>query len=105
MWEANRHPWLESSLAHQERRKILSDDCDRCDGKPRSAKTLENQGPMPIGRTVVYVDHCIAELVAAVNSAGISTTSSCCGHRLLRGYIYLNGDRALAVVEGTNGHR
>jgi len=36
--------------------------------------------PMPINGRVHGIDYCIADLVAALNAAGISTVASCCGH-------------------------
>jgi len=42
--------------------------------------TYECQVPMPIKGRVVYIDYCIADIVAALNAAGIETVASCCGH-------------------------
>lgn len=77
-----------------------------CDCKPEvKMGTFNNQIPMPIKRRVEYIDLCIADIVAALNAANITTEASCCGHnkikdgdiRLLDGrilkIIYLTGDK------------
>ena len=33
------------------------------------------------GKPTVWCDPCIADVVAALNAAGIETVASCCGHR------------------------
>jgi hypothetical protein len=44
------------------------------------------------------VDRCLAPLVEALNSAGILTASSCCGHGLTDGSILLHDGRELRIV-------
>ena len=44
------------------------------------------------------VDRCIASLVNALNAAGITTRSSCCGHGREPGVIMLSDGRALAIA-------
>lgn len=43
------------------------------------------------------VDACIADIVQALNEAGIYTANSCCGHSKLEGEIYLHDGRVLAI--------
>lgn len=42
--------------------------------------SYSHQIPMPIRGRVVGIDFCIADIVAALNSANIITDFSCCGH-------------------------
>lgn len=44
------------------------------------------------------VDACIAPLVNALNSAGILTASSCCGHGKQPGSILLQDGRELTIL-------
>lgn len=44
------------------------------------------------------VDSCIADLVQALNDAGIYTAQSCCGHGSGRGRIDLHDGRVLLIV-------
>lgn len=46
-------------------------------------------------RTKVPVDACIADLVAALNAAGLFTRDSCCGHGNGPGLIRLMDGRSL----------
>lgn len=43
------------------------------------------------------IDSCIADIVDALNKAGIYTSSSCCGHGKTNGEIWLHDGRKLAV--------
>lgn len=43
------------------------------------------------------VDACIAPIVAALNDAGIYTSSSCCGHGKSNGIISLHDGRAIEI--------
>ena len=43
--------------------------------------SYEHTVPMPIAGRRRDIDFCIADLVAALNAAGIATIASCCGHR------------------------
>ena len=47
------------------------------------------QIPMPLNGKVQYIDYCIADIVAALNAANISTIASCCGHNKIDGSIIL----------------
>lgn len=38
------------------------------------------QIPMPINGRRRDIDFCIADIVAALNAAGLDTIASCCGH-------------------------
>ena len=48
---------------------------------------------------VIEVDRCIAEIVTALNEAGINTAASCCGHGKRPGNIALTSGRELVVCE------
>lgn len=47
------------------------------------------------GRGAVWCDPCIADIVAALNAAGIATTVSCCGHGRRLGNITLRDGREI----------
>lgn len=51
------------------------------------------------GKQWAGVDSCIAPLVQALNSAGIQTVASCCGHGHRPGSIILEDDRELIVTD------
>jgi len=59
--------------------------------------SYECQIPMPINRRLEYIDYCIADIVAALNAAGITTLASCCGHGKQDGNIELQDGRALYI--------
>jgi len=42
--------------------------------------SFEHQIPMPINGRVRGIDYCIADIVAALNTANLVTDFSCCGH-------------------------
>ena len=54
--------------------------------------------PRPSGRTEIPVDACIADLVQAINDAGIETVTSCCGHGKGSGEIILRDGRRLEIL-------
>jgi hypothetical protein len=43
------------------------------------------------------VDSCIADLVQALNNAGVYTSNSCCGHGKTEGVIALHDGRELTI--------
>lgn len=45
-----------------------------------------------------YVDACVADIVGALNKAGIETKASCCGHQKIRGSVILADGRELFIV-------
>lgn len=49
-------------------------------------------------RKVIGVDACIAPLVAALNSAGITTVASCCGHGHIPGQVILGDETWLTLL-------
>ena len=77
--------------------KHAEDPCKYCDG-PGGEKTYANQHCMPINGRVEGIDHCIAQIVAALNAANIRTVASCCGHRRMKGCIALEDGRAIIVL-------
>lgn len=50
------------------------------------------------GRPAVWCDPCIAPLVAALNSGGLRTVASCCGHGRRPGQIALADGRELFIT-------
>jgi hypothetical protein len=68
-----------------------------CDGSPGSAVTYENQVCMPLNGRVVCIDHCIHQIVAALNAGGIETVACCCGHGKQDGVINLADGRVLTI--------
>lgn len=51
-------------------------------------------------RTLVAVDACLADIVAALNSSGLLTRDCCCGHGKEPGQIRLMDGRTLTVGTG-----
>jgi len=45
------------------------------------------------------IDACIADIVKALNDAGVYTTTSCCGHGIRQGWIGLLDGRVLRIEE------
>lgn len=45
------------------------------------------------------VDSCIADIVQALNDAGLYTASCCCGHGKADGQIFLHDGRALVISQ------
>jgi len=52
---------------------------------------------MPIKGRVQDIDFCIADIVAALNAANITTDASCCGHGEWPGSIILTDGREVIV--------
>ena len=75
------------------------------DGERRTKKpdtcceigTYECQVPMPLNGRRQDIDLCIADIVAALNAAGITTVASCCGHGKSDGVVSLSDGRELTV--------
>ena len=59
--------------------------------------TYKHQVPMPIKGRVQGIDNCIADIVAALNAANITTIASCCGHGKVAAVIALEDGRELIV--------
>lgn len=60
--------------------------------------TYECQIPVPIRGRVQGIDYCIADIVAALNAANVTTVASCCGHNTSPGEIMLDDGRVLKVT-------
>jgi hypothetical protein len=65
--------------------------------------TYKCQVPMPINGRIQGIDICIADIVAALNAANITTVASCCGHGWRNGIISLEDGRELVVKLGGDG--
>lgn len=74
----------------------MNDMHSRCGKMGEYTETV----PMPINGRVQSIDRCIAHIVAALNSGGVTTSASCCGHddTKLYGSITLDDGRELIVV-------
>lgn len=59
--------------------------------------TYDHTVPMPINGRRQDIDRCIADIVAALNAANITTVASCCGHGKQDGIISLEDGRELVV--------
>jgi hypothetical protein len=62
--------------------------------------TYEHTVPMPIRGRLRGIDFCIADIVAALNAANITTEASCCGHGKTDARIALTDGREI-IVKGT----
>lgn len=60
--------------------------------------TYECQIPMPIKGRRQDIDFCIADIVAALNAANITTVASCCGHGKIPASIVLEDGRELTII-------
>ena len=47
--------------------------------------------------TVKPIDACIADIIKALNDAGIHTAGCCCGHNKNTGYIVLHDERVIVL--------
>lgn len=70
--------------------------------------TYEHTVPMAIKGRRQDVDYCIADIIAALNAANITTLASCCGHGrdnngLGEGSIILEDGRELIVRRAKKG--
>ena len=59
--------------------------------------TYECQVPMPLNGRVQGIDYCIADIVAALNAANLTTVASCCGHGVTKSVISLEDGRELHI--------
>ena len=50
------------------------------------------------GTPTIWCDPCVAPIVGALNSAGIGTVASCCGHNHAPGSVILADGRHLLIV-------
>lgn len=62
------------------------------------------QVPMPIQGRRQDVDICIADIIAALNAADITTTASCCGHGVRSGNIELYDGRTIIILNIKKQH-
>jgi hypothetical protein len=56
---------------------------------------------MPLNGRRQDIDLCIADIVAALNAAGIKTVASCCGHGQISGSVVLEDGRELIIRDYT----
>ncbi len=59
--------------------------------------SYKHQVPMPIKGRRQDIDFCIADIVAALNAANITTVASCCSHGKFTGNIILSDKRILTI--------
>jgi len=74
----------------------LEDDCGTVAVSVRVPASLSHTGYPR--KTLKAIDTCIADIVAAMISAGIYTSGSCCGHGEIPGSIVLTDGRCLEVT-------
>ncbi len=51
------------------------------------------------GKVLTTIDSCIAPIIQALNTAGIETVASCCGHGWNIGSIALKGGKELLITK------
>lgn len=51
------------------------------------------------GRKLIEVDSCLADIIYALNEAGIHTEACCCGHGKRPGNIILSDGRELVIAK------
>lgn len=66
--------------------------------------SYECQVPMPINGRIHGIDYCIADIVAALNAANITTSMSCCGHGNEEIAIVMLEDGRTLSVKGHTRH-
>lgn len=59
--------------------------------------TYEHAVPMSVGGRVVYIDYCVARLVASLEAGGMRPIASCCGHGKNPPSILLEDGREITV--------
>jgi hypothetical protein len=59
--------------------------------------TYKCQVPMAIRGRRQDIDICVADIVAALNAAGIITVASCCGHGKMDGLVLLDDGRRIDI--------
>lgn len=74
--------------------------CSYCDA-PGGKKTYQHHVCMPLNGKVRCIDHCIHQIVAALNAGGVWTKSCCCGHKRMNGMITLEDGRTLIILPKT----
>lgn len=84
----------------------LGDLAEKRSGMARPKKccamgSYECQVPMPLNGRLHGIDFCIADIVAALNAANITTEMSCCGHGRVSCVICLTDGREITVVGHT----
>jgi len=60
--------------------------------------------PMSVNNKVVYIDLCVARLVAALEAGGLQPVASCCGHGKVLPSVLLNDDTCLIVMNREQGN-
>jgi hypothetical protein len=62
--------------------------------------SYECQVPMAIRGRRQDIDFCIADVVAALNAANVTTVASCCGHGKQDGSVLLEDGREIVIKNG-----
>ena len=68
--------------------------------KPSKCTPIGTYGcvvPVQCKDKVIYVDFCIAPFVVALNTAGLQTAASCCGHGKMPGNILLEDGTSIII--------
>jgi hypothetical protein len=65
--------------------------------------TNEHCVPLSVHNKVVYVDYCVARLVAALEAGGMNPIASCCGHGIQPPTVLLDDDTWVMVLTRKQG--
>lgn len=65
--------------------------------------TYEHCVPMCVHSKVVYVDYCVARLVAALEAGGLNPVASCCGHGKMPPTVLLEDDTWVMALTREQG--
>jgi len=57
-----------------------------------------HQSPLIINGKQESIDNCLVDIIKALNSAGIKTLASCCGHGNINGIISLADGREFMIL-------
>lgn len=63
-------------------------------GREAAMTVIERDGG---GVPRVWCDPCLAPLISALNTAGLTTTASCCGHGEYAGWVMLRDGRVVRI--------
>lgn len=93
-------PWSRTTPSPSPLRLQGATMCDHTSdpgGREAAMIVLDPGTPERSGRDGVWCDPCLADLVGALNAAGLRTVTSCCGHGTDVGSIVLADGRELVI--------
>lgn len=65
--------------------------------------TYEHCVPMCIRNKVVFIDYCVARLVASLEAGGMNPVASCCGHGKIPPSVLLDDDTMILALTQEQG--